>query len=330
MGMTSDAKVGRGCAVSSAMRCRFSASTCSSAGRAWCASMRPKAGSDSNSSSGLFTAKILSDVRQHPGEGGAAAHETADAGHCAAPELPRKCFAVRCGQQKCASIRGIAEDVDRGRTHLGRTPIQDLPARGSARLLPLRRAQCAVVVGVEAGKQGGLVFFPLVQQVRGGGLVILGAGAAETAKCTDGVDMFVRLQAIFGVAVFAGQQSVGQPAENSRAVGYAYLRPFRRSVPDIARAGKDFGAARIDQTLTGAVVQKEGFGAGIALDREPRARSARVAPLLDLIAPPGTGNLGQRRLIVAIRRQYAESADFDIALRSGAHSGRRRDLDGAD
>src|ERR1700678_2502973 len=295
--MTSEAKVGRGCAVSSAMRCRFSASTCSSAGRAWCASMRPKAGSDSNSRSGLFTAKILSDVRQYPGEGGAAANEAADAGRCAAPEPPRQCFAVRCGQQKCASIHGIAEDIDRGWTHLGRTPIQDWPAGGSARLLPLRRAQCAVVVGVEAREQGGLVFFPLVQQVRGGGLVILGAGAAETAKCTDGVDMFVRLQAIFGVAVFVGQQSVGQPAENSRTVGYAYLRPFRRSVPNIARAGKDFGAARIDQTLTGAVVEKEGFGAGISLDGAPRARSARVAPLLDLVAPPGTRNPRKRRRI---------------------------------
>src|SRR6202789_1459636 len=311
MGMTSEAKVGRGCAVSSAMRCRFSASTCSSAGRAWCASMRPKAGSDSNSRSGLFTAKILSDVRQYPGEGGAAAHEPADAGHCAAPEPPRQCFAVRCSQQKCASIHGIAEDVGRGRTHLGRTPIQDLPAGGGARLLPLRRAQCAVVVGVEAREQGGLVLFPIVEQVRGGGLGILGAGAAETAKCTDGVDMFVRLQAIFGVAGFVGQQSIGQPAENPSAVRYAYLRPFRRSVPDIARAGKDFGAARIDQTLTSAVVQKEGFGAGISLDRAPRARSARVTPLLDLIAPPGPGALRQRRLIVAIRRRYAESADFN-------------------
>src|SRR6202041_1807233 len=151
----------------------------------------------------------------------------------------------------------------------------------------------------------------------------------ETAECADGVDMFVRLQAMFGVAVLVGHQTVGQPPENSGAVGDAYLRPFRRSVPDIAGAGKDFGAARIDQTLAGAVVQEEGFGAGIALDREPRARSARVAPLLDLIAPPGTGNLGQRRLIVAIRRQYAESADFDIALRSGAHSRRRRVLDDA-
>src|SRR6267142_1653161 len=98
--MTREAKVGQGCAVNSASRARFSASTLSRAGRAWLASIRPKAGSDSNSSSGLFTAQILSDVSQHPGKRGAAAHETADTRQGTTPESPRERFALGCGQQK--------------------------------------------------------------------------------------------------------------------------------------------------------------------------------------------------------------------------------------
>src|ERR1700677_2447162 len=184
--MTREAKVGWGCAVSSPMRCRFSASTFSSAGRAWRASMRPKAGSDSNSRSGLFTVQILSDVRQHPGEGGAAAHESADAGQRAAAEAPRQCFAVRCGQQKGAPIHRIAENVDRRRAGLGGAPVQDLFARGGARLF----------------------LFPFVQQVARGDLGVLDADAAETAKGADGVDMLVGLQAVLGIAVSVGHESV--------------------------------------------------------------------------------------------------------------------------
>src|SRR5216683_5345418 len=97
--MTREANVGQGCAVSSARRSRLSASTCSNAGRACFASIRPKAGSESNSNSGLFTAGILSDVHQHPGESGAAPHEAADARQRAPPESPRERFAVGCGQE---------------------------------------------------------------------------------------------------------------------------------------------------------------------------------------------------------------------------------------
>src|ERR1700730_9348970 len=98
--MTSEANVGAVCAVSSARRRRLSASTFSNAGRACCASIRPKAGSDSSSNSGLFTAEILSDVHQHPGESGAAPHEGGDTRQRAAPESPRERFAVGCGQEK--------------------------------------------------------------------------------------------------------------------------------------------------------------------------------------------------------------------------------------
>src|SRR5713226_6388902 len=97
--MTREANVGCGRAVSSAMRSRFSASTVSNAGRACFASIRPKAGSDSNSKSGLFTAGILSDVHQHPGESGAAAHKPADTRERAAPESPCERFAVGGGQE---------------------------------------------------------------------------------------------------------------------------------------------------------------------------------------------------------------------------------------
>src|SRR6202140_1964178 len=109
--MTSEANVGRGRAVNSARRARFAASTFSKAGRAWLAAMRPNAGSDSNSSRGLFTAAILSDVRQHPGERGSAPHEPADSGEGAPPETLRERFAVGYGQQESPAIRGIAQHV---------------------------------------------------------------------------------------------------------------------------------------------------------------------------------------------------------------------------
>src|ERR1700692_4346913 len=109
--MTREANVGPSRAVSSARRARLSASTLSKAGRAWLASMRPNAGSDSNSSRGLFTAAILSDVRQHPGERGSATHEPTDSGKGAPAESLRERFAVGCGQQKCAAITWIAQHV---------------------------------------------------------------------------------------------------------------------------------------------------------------------------------------------------------------------------
>src|ERR1700722_14389393 len=98
--MTREANVGEGCAVNSARRARFSASTFSSAGRAWCASMRPKAGSESNSSSGLFTPEILSDVRQQPGQSGRAPQKQADAGQRAPAESLRERFTLGSGQHE--------------------------------------------------------------------------------------------------------------------------------------------------------------------------------------------------------------------------------------
>src|SRR5579859_3006780 len=102
--MTREANVGQGCAVSSLRRSRLSANTFSNAGRACRASIRPKAGSDSNSNSGLLTPQILSDVLQHPGESGAAPHEPADSRQRAVPESPRERFAVRGSQEVCPAI----------------------------------------------------------------------------------------------------------------------------------------------------------------------------------------------------------------------------------
>jgi hypothetical protein len=98
--MTRDANVGEGLAVNSSSRARFSASTRSSAGRACLASMRPNAGSDSSSKSGLFTPKILSDVQQHPGESGGTADETAEAGQGAVSEAARERLGVAGRQQE--------------------------------------------------------------------------------------------------------------------------------------------------------------------------------------------------------------------------------------
>src|ERR1700733_13142075 len=103
--MTREANGGWGRAVNSARRARFSASTRSRAGRAWAASMRPNSGSDSNSSRGLFTAAILSDVRQHPGERGGAAYDPADSRQRAPAESLRERFAVGYGEQECAAVR---------------------------------------------------------------------------------------------------------------------------------------------------------------------------------------------------------------------------------
>src|ERR1700681_3921823 len=151
--MIREANVGRGSAVNSARRARFSASTFSNAGRAWLASMRPNAGSDSNSSNGLFTAVILSDVRQHPGQRGGAAHESADTRQRTAPEPLREGFAVGCAQQKCATVRGLRHDVQRRWTRFGHASILNLAASGRASLIPLCTAQGPVVVAVEARQQ---------------------------------------------------------------------------------------------------------------------------------------------------------------------------------
>src|SRR5271168_3031445 len=109
--MTRDAKVGAGLVVNSSKRAWFSESTRSSAGRACLASMRPKAGSLSNSRSGLFTPTILSDVQQHPGEGGGAADEAAEAGQGAVSESARERLGVAGRQQERAAVSRIRQDI---------------------------------------------------------------------------------------------------------------------------------------------------------------------------------------------------------------------------
>src|ERR1700722_1713060 len=225
--MTSEANVGRGRAVNSARRARFSASTFSKAGRAWLAAMRPNAGSDSNSSRGVFTAAILSDVRQHPSETGSAPHDPTDSGKGAPPESLRERFAVGYGQQECAAITWIAQHVHARRERFRRVPLEDLLARGRAGLLPLGGAQPAVVIGVEARQQRFLVPLPLVQQFSDRGVGILGADAADTAKRAECAHVVVRLQAILGVAVPARRARVVQPADDYGAVRYAHVRPLR-------------------------------------------------------------------------------------------------------
>src|ERR1700722_6346270 len=225
--MTSEANVGRGRAVNSARRARFSASTFSKAGRAWLAAMRPNAGSDSNSSRGLFTAAILSDVRQHPGESGRAAHDPADSDKGAPPESLRERFTIGCGQQKCAAIPGIAQHVHAWADRFRRVSLEDLLASGRAGLLPLGCAQRAVVIGVEARQQRFLVLLPLVQQFGYRGIGVLDADAAGTAKRAECAHMVVRQQAILGVAVSARRACVDQPPEDSGTVRYAHVRPLR-------------------------------------------------------------------------------------------------------
>src|SRR5450631_112114 len=316
--MTREANVGPSRAVSAARRARFSASTFSNAGRAWLASMRPKGGSDSNSSRGLFTAAILSDVRQHPGESGGAAHEPADSGEGAPSETLRERFAVGYGQQESPAIRGIAQHVNARRQRLRRASLEYLLARGRARLLPFRAVQAPVMVAVEAREQRGLVVLPLMQQFGHRVIGVLDAGAADTAKRAERAHMLVRLQSMLGIAVFVGHACVDQPAEDSGAVRYAHVRPLRRPVPHVGGAGKDLGAARIDQALTGAVVQKERRLAGVALYRGPRTRPPAAAAFLDFVAPPSTGDAGQWPLVLGIRRHRAAAAELDIALRRGA------------
>ena len=125
--------------------------------------MRPKAGNDSNSNSGLFTERILSDVRQHPGQSGAAADEAADSCQRSPPEPLRERFTVGCRQQKCAAVRRMGQDVQGRRTRFGHTVIENLAPRGRTRLFPLGTAQGAVVVDVEARQQPCLILLPLTQ-----------------------------------------------------------------------------------------------------------------------------------------------------------------------
>src|ERR1700730_4142061 len=148
--MTREANVGAGCAVSSAMRRRLSASTFSSAGRACCASIRPKAGRDSNSKSGLFTAGILSDVHQHPGESGAASHESGYTPERAAPESPGERFAVGSGQEIGPSVHRISENIQGRRQYFGGAAVQHLPASGRTGQFPFLAAYGPVVVAIEA------------------------------------------------------------------------------------------------------------------------------------------------------------------------------------
>src|SRR5258708_5503191 len=112
------------------------------------------------------------------------------------------------------------------------------------------------MVGVEARKQRGLVALPRMQQLRRRAVRILDAGAAEAGKRADRVYVLARLQPVLRVAVFVGHEGVDQPTEDAAAVRNAPLRPSLGSVPDIGGAGKNFGAARIDQALTGAVVEQ--------------------------------------------------------------------------
>src|ERR1700685_4191881 len=158
--MTREANVGEGCAVNSASRALFSANTFCSAGRAWLASMRPNAGSDSNSSSGVFTPGILSDVRQYPGECRSAADEPADASQRTAPESLRERGAVGRGQQKRPAVRGFGQHIQGGCPRVGGAPIEHLLESGRAGLLPLRGAQRSVMVGIEARQQACLVLLP--------------------------------------------------------------------------------------------------------------------------------------------------------------------------
>src|ERR1700733_12842876 len=150
--MTSDANVGGGLAVNSSRRAWFSDSTRSSAGRACLASIRPKAGSVSNSRSGLFTPTILSDVQQHPGESGGAADEAAEAGQGAVSESPRERPGVAGCQQERAAVPRIRQDIHGRRPRVRGAVFEDFAGGGRGGRLPFRRAQGAVVVGVEAGE----------------------------------------------------------------------------------------------------------------------------------------------------------------------------------
>src|SRR5580704_1481796 len=132
--MTRDANVGVGFAVNSSRRAWFSASTRSSAGRACLASMRPKAGSVSNSRSGLFTPRILSDVQQHPGESGAAADEAAEAGQSSVSEAARERFRVARSQQERAAVSRIRQDVHGGRLRFGAAVLEHFAPGGRAGL----------------------------------------------------------------------------------------------------------------------------------------------------------------------------------------------------
>src|ERR1700734_3202596 len=126
--MTRDANVGVGFAVNSSRRAWFSASTRSSAGRACLASIRPKAGSVSNSRRGLFTPTILSDVQQHPGESGGAADEAAEAGQGAVSESPRERPGVAGCPQERAAVPRIRQDVHGGRPRFGGAVLEDFAA----------------------------------------------------------------------------------------------------------------------------------------------------------------------------------------------------------
>ena len=101
------------------------------------------------------------------------------------------------------------------------------------------------------------------------------ADAAETAKRAECAHVLVRLQAILGVAVSAASThaSTSQPKTplpfGMRTSGHSD-DPYQTSVA----AGKHLGAARIDQALAGAVVEKEGRLAGAAVHRGPRSRPA--------------------------------------------------------
>ena len=185
------------------------------------------------------------------------------------------------------------------------------------------------MVAVEARQQCGLVLFPFAQQFRRRGIRVLDADTSETAKRAERAHMLMRLQAMLRVAVFVGHEGIDQPTEDSGAVRYVQLRPLRRSVPNVAGAWKNFRAARIDEALTGSVIQKKGHRTGVALYRGPRTRPAGVAAFLDFIAPPSAGHAGQRSLVLGIRRHDAAAAQLNIALCRGADARRRSVLDDA-